>query len=352
MRKIIVVIAAVFSFQQAFANDSLRFYAPNHPYVRYTGRIDFTNPLLPRFWQPGVYFELSFKGTYCEVILNDEQLWGHFNNYIEVVIDKEPFREKTKGKTDTIRIENLTPGLHTILICKNTEANIGYLELAGIRCQELVELPPKAIRKIEFIGNSITCGTGSDLTQVPCGKGLWHDQHNAYSSYGAITARMLNAQHHLSAVSGIGLMRSCCNMDITMPQVFDKINMRNDSISWNFQDYQPDVVTVCLGQNDGVQDSAIFCQKYIAFIKQLRKYYPTPRIVLLGSAMADEQLLLFMIKTLNAVVTNLQHQGEYKISAWFFSRSYNRGCDFHPDIFEHSLMAKELSEYLKKIMHW
>jgi len=91
-----------------------------------------------------------------------------------------------------------------LVICKNTEANIGYLELAGIRCRQLVKPAPKPARKIEFIGNSITCGTGSDLSVIPCGKELWEDQHNAYLSYGPITARAVNAQYHLSAVSVSG----------------------------------------------------------------------------------------------------------------------------------------------------
>jgi hypothetical protein len=76
---------------------------------------------------------------------------------------------------------------------------------------------------------------GSDLSAVPCGKGVWQDQHNAYLSYGPVTARALSAQYHLSAVSGIGLMHSCCNMNIIMPQVYDKISMRNDTINWNFE---------------------------------------------------------------------------------------------------------------------
>ena len=69
-------------------------------------------------------------------------------------------------------------------------------------------LSPKPVRRMEFIGNSITCGTGSDQSVVPCDKGVWQDQHNAYLSYGPAVARSFNAQWQLSAVSGIGLMHS------------------------------------------------------------------------------------------------------------------------------------------------
>lgn len=335
------------------AQRNLNFYPADHSCIQYTGRIDFSNPKLPRFWQPGVFIKVQFTGSYCDVIVNDEVLWGKNQNYIEVVLDGHPIRVQTKGKRDTIAVgQKLSIGKHTLEIYKNTEANIGYLELVGFRCEALLEPTPKPVRKIECIGNSITCGTGSDLSAIPCGKGVWHDQHNAYMSYAAITARDLNAQFHLSAVSGIGLMRSCCNMDIIMPQVFDKVSMRDDTIAWDFNLYQPDVVTICLGQNDGVQDSAAFCNKYVSFLKTLRDHYPAANFILLSSPMADETLKVFMKKTLSAVALKMQHEGDTNVHTYFFARSYTSGCDYHPTVEEHKLIAAELTEAARKIMHW
>ena len=280
-------------------------------------------------------------------------LWGKNHNYLEVVVDGKAIRLQTKAKRDTIKVaENLSTGEHTLVICKNTEANIGYLELVGIRCRQLIKPLPKPVRKIEFIGNSITCGAGSDLSVIPCGKGVWQDQHNAYLSYGSITARTLNAQYHLSSVSGIGLMHSCCKMNIIMPPVFDKISMRNDTIVWNFNNYQPDVVTICLGQNDGIQDSAAFCNNYTAFIKQLRNYYPKATIICLTSPMADVSLATFMKKTLTAILNKMNRNGDKKVTSYFFSKQYHNGCDYHPDLEEHKLIADELMAFIKKEMKW
>ena len=228
-----ILAACFFQLPIQAQQKSLSFFAADHPYINYTGRIDFTDTKLPRFWQPGVYMSMTFIGADCDVIFNDEVLWGKNHNYLEVVVDGQAVRLQTKTKRDTITVaENLSAGEHTLIICKNTEANIGYLEFVGIRCQQLIQPVPKPTRKIEFIGNSITCGAGSDLSAIPCGKGVWQDQHNAYLSYGAVAARTLNAQYHLSSVSGVGLIHSCCNMNIIMPPVFDKISMRNDSITW------------------------------------------------------------------------------------------------------------------------
>ena len=332
--------------------EQLLFFAADHEAIQYTGRIDFSDKKAPRFWQPGISIRIKFQGNTCQVILRDEMLGDVVHNYIEVVVDEKATRLRLNQKIDTITVAtDLEPGVHTLSIVKNTEANIGYLEFVGIMAESLEMPEPKFNRKIEFIGNSITSGTGSDQSAVKCGQGRWEDQHNAYLSYGAITARTLNAQYHLSSVSGIGLMHSCCGHQIVMPQIFDKIHMNADEIPWDFSLYQPDVVTICLGQNDGLQDSTLFTNKYLEFLRQLRGYYPNAVFVCLSSPMADEQLNRVMRNYLTAIVERAK-KSDNKVYSYFFSKRYFHGCDTHPDLEEHQQIASELTTFLRKVMHW
>ena len=321
--------------------------------IQYTGRVDFSNPQKPRFWAPGVYLTTRFTGPSCEIVMNDEVLGGSNHNYLEINIDGKLTRLKLTGKENTVKVADNLPGkVHTLVVCKNTESNIGYLEFVGVRCAKLLPPAARPTRRIEFIGNSITCGTGSDQSVVPCGKGQWHDQHNAYQAYGPTTARALGAEWQLTAVSGIGLMHSCCNMTLVMPQVFDKINLRENAIAWDFRRYRPDVVTVCLGQNDGIQDSTAFCGNYLTFLKTLRQHYPKAQLVCLTSPMADAKLTAVQQRYLTGIVARANSTGDAAVRKFFFSRSYRSGCDSHPSLAEHQLIAQELTAYLKTALGW
>lgn len=351
--KLLLFLVTVIISSCTFLGGSIQLFEADNPLFQYTGRIDFSNKKMPRFWSPGVYITAKFTGSECELLVNDQELRGKNHNYLEIKIDdQQPFKIQTTQKQNVIKIASgLSEGEHTMVICKNTESNIGYLEFVGLRCKGLLPLPAKPVRKMEFIGNSITCGTGSDQSDIPCGGGVWQDQHNAYLSYGPAIARQLNAQWSLSAVSGIGLIHSCCGLAITMPQVFDKIDLRGDSLQWNFADYQPDVVTICLGQNDGIQDSVVFCNAYVKYIQALRRYYPAAQFILLTSPMADEALTA-VLKSYLTGIKNIINTKDKKVATYFYSKRYHNGCDGHPDLAEHQQIAKELGTFIKTIMKW
>ncbi len=320
--------------------------------VQYMGRVDLRNTSRPRIWAPGACITIRFEGKEAGCILYDQELWGKNHNYLEIVVDGEARRIQTKYKKNGVRVSGLKNGTHILTICKNTEANIGYIEPEAFTCAKLLAPPARPLRKIECIGNSITCGTGSDQSVIPCGKGVWHDQHNAYMAYGPLMARAMKAEWQLSSVSGIGLVHSCCNMDIVMPPVFDKTDMRGDSVLWDFGRYQPDVVTVCLGQNDGIQDSAYFCGAYVRFLQQVRNAYPRASIVLISSPMADAALRNTMRKQLPAVVKARQQSGDRNVYVYLFERSYTAGCDYHPSLEEHNEIARLLTAFIRKLKHW
>jgi len=357
MRRLFFLVLMLLACLNAIGSSKpadLKLFKADDPHIQYYGRIDNSNPVTPRIWAPGAYIIAKFKGPKCQVLINDEA-GGANHNYLEIVIDgKNPYRVELTAKENTLDVpDDLSDSEHMLLICKDTESNIGYIDFIGIRCEKLLSLPAKPKRKIEYFGDSITSGTGMDLSVIPCGKGQWYDQHNAYMSYGALTSRNLGAQWHLTALAGVGLVHSCCNMNVVMPQIYDKVFLRNDTILWNFDKYTPDVVTICLGQNDGPkQDSALFCSTYVNLVKAIRKHYSKADIICLTSPMGDKTLTSVLQKYLTAITASLNAAGDQRVYKYFFSKQYHNGCGGHPDLDEHKLIAGELTAYIKQLKGW
>lgn len=358
MKKLLFFLLLSLLHQALFASPlKSTFFPANHPAIQYIGRVDFSNPIKPRFWASGAYLIFRFNGTSCILEINDEVIYGMVHNYLEIQLDNQPaFRLQLKEKMNKIDLgAYLTRGgAHTVLICKNTEAENGYLEMLGVQCEKLLPPPALPVRKMEFIGDSITCGFGADESLMKCSdkNAQWYDQHSAYLAYGPTTARSLNAQYHLSSVSGIGLVHSCCDKKMVMPQVYDKVSMAKNEIPWDFSRYQPDVVTVCLGQNDGIQDSTLFCTAYVNFALRLRGYYPKARLIFLSSPMADKTLKAALMKYITAVQAELLKRGERNTGAYFFTKRSVSGCSSHPSQAEQKEIAAELTAYLKKTLKW
>lgn len=326
---------------------------PTHPYIQYMGRVDFTDSLAPRLYASGTVIKTRFSGTHCQILINDQHRYNSYNNYLEIIVDGEAQRIKTTDKKNTIDfVKNLSDGEHTLMIVKDTEADIGYIELIGFRCDELLMPEPLPDRKIEFIGNSITCGYGNDDSALSCDNGEWYDQHNAYKAYGPIVADKLNAQWMLSSVSGIGMIHSCCDKTFEMPDVYETVNLSVSGKAWDFSNYKADLVTVCLGQNDGIQDSAKFVSAYIGFLNTVRGYYPNAKIICLSSPMADNNLLNAQKSYLSGVVNYFNNQDDNDVYKLIVTNNLTSGCDYHPDMEEHQITANELEVFIKQIMNW
>ncbi len=101
--------------------------------------------------------------------------------------------------------------------------------------------------KLEFIGDSITCGDAISLTAE--GKQI----EDGYRTYAAQTARKLNADYNVMSISGNGVICSVLGSPLLdLPdQYLYTDNLSNGNEKWDFSKYQSDYVIVNLGTNDG-----------------------------------------------------------------------------------------------------
>lgn len=338
--------------QQKSSTTKAKLLPVNDSKIQYTGRIDKSDSKVYKFSAPGAYIKAQFVGTSCEFDMAAE---GN-KNYIEIVIDNQAKRILVESERKTYTVaKGLKNGVHTVLICKDTESGMGALLFYGFRCKQLVKLKLPT-RKIECYGNSITCGakmlTGEMCELLPTN---WNAPNKAYSSYGAVTARALNAQYHLTSVSGIGLVHSCCNMTNTMPTTYDRLFLEKpDSKKWDFSTYIPDVVTICLGQNDGAEivTSEKFQNDYVEFVKNLHSKYPSAHFFLLTSPMADSTLFEAMKQSITNVINQLNTQNITKVYKVEMPQNLTHGCESHPNEQEHVIIANVLTQAIKEKLNW
>lgn len=323
----------------------------DHAAISFHGRFDFSNKQAPKVWAPGAYVQFAFSGTDCSIAVIDEMKYGNHHNYIHVVVDGKAKRIKLTGKYNRIIIaSNLSDTVHQVTICKDTESAIGFIQFHEISCEKILPIASKKQAIIEFIGDSITCGNGSDLSMSSCSTASWYDQHNAYDAFGPTVARMLGVDYLLSAVSGIGLTRSCCGTTYTLPEVYQAIDFSPMGEKWNDATQQPQVICITLGQNDGLQLEEVFIQSYRRFITRLKSANPKVKIVCCSSPMADEKLSQFHAEVLPKIVSYFTKKNDSSVTYFIYDGHFRGGCDAHPTVEEHKQIARQLAGFLEQLL--
>ncbi|MEZ4766461.1 MAG: GDSL-type esterase/lipase family protein [Calditrichia bacterium] len=124
----------------------------------------------------------------------------------------------------------------------------GYFEGIRLNAGGLLLSPPLLRRKIEFIGDSITCGFGNEAASETS---FLLQQRMATGQFAAQsrpeTGRGISRSF---AFPGRGVHR---NYDGSrtglLPELFEQIYPQSPK-KWNFSQWQPDVAVINLGTND------------------------------------------------------------------------------------------------------
>lgn len=310
-----------------------------------------------------VHFGFSFEGEDCRIFASLPGKNDH--NYLQYELDGQyQKRIRITGSTnEPIVLKATGGGRHTVWIYKATEAHTGPIYIQKITGTNLSPIKKPDAPLIEFIGNSITCGAAADASEVPCGTGVYHDQHNAYYAYGPRVARAIGANYILSSVSGIGIYRNWNSDGPAMPEVYESADFQlNNTYRWDFTSYTPQVVSIALGTNDfskgdGIKkrlpfDSAAFVSNYIAFVQQVKLKYPNTLVALLSSPMIQGTARLTLQNCLTAVKENVDalYPQSKPVSLYFFNSMDTHGCTWHPSVEDHAVLAKELEPFFRKLL--
>ncbi len=303
--KIFALALLVAGAQQVDAANMQRIKASD-PNVQIMGRVDSANPDNVLFSYPGVSINARFEGTSIKAVLNEYGSGSNTTtNYFNVIVDGGEPTVLKLSMSDTLYTlaEGLADGEHTVTLFKRTESNVGKVGFKAFLIDEgksLLVPEPLPEKKMLFIGNSITCGYGNEVsTTDPDSFHFTSENENNYKAWGAITARNSNAQYHCVAFSGRGLFQNNNGLKTGVaPEFFNRIFPDEASSTWDHSKYVPDVVVINLGTNDFYAETSnsakyyvnedAFVGAYVNFMKDIKSQYPQSSIICaVGVMMSD-----------------------------------------------------------------
>jgi lysophospholipase L1-like esterase len=359
----------------------LQSISPAHPLIRYVGRVDFSKPEAPCFSFPGVSIRLRFNGTRLQVLLDDNALHqaADTTNYFNVIVDGgEPVRLKTVPEQKVyVLAENLNAGPHEVELFKLSESshgdhlNVGKVTIRGFRLDRDATLLPPSERKLkmEFIGDSITCGYGNELSVAnPMNHHFTTRNSNAYMAWGAIAARQLDAEYVAVAYSGRGVVRNYGGFQSpVIPEIYlSTLPDDPDAVTWDTSAYTPDIVVINLGTNDfsegvppGDAVDALerqYADGYARFLERLLSYYGNAQFILaVGPMLSDSfppgvNAATRVKRVLHQLVDARKEKGNTNVHVLALSPQQPPfGEDFHPTVATHQKMATELVAFIRSL---
>ncbi len=323
------------------------------------------------------FIEFEFTGTKAEAELVSDMMPSEeiFRAYMAVFIDgsTEPSKKiKLDEKSAVYTLyESDAPRTVKIRLMKISEAAFAKAGVAKITIDGELLPPPKAEfkRRIEFVGDSITCGYGID--GVFERDAFSTETENPLKAYAYKIAVKCRAEYQYISWSRIGVYSSWAEDTAEKPNdgwLIKDIYPYTDSglentlgkeghenhTKWDFSKYVPQVIVLFEGTNDhsftkGINERCLaFAESYSAMIDMIRTNNPGAYILCTYGIMDDP-----LKDIMTGVVGAKRAQGDDRISFLPLQKQdeANDGVavDWHPSAASHEKMSEILSAEINRI---
>lgn len=353
-------------------SEAIQVFPATDPYVKIIGRTHYYNEVL---WLAlsGGGVEFVFYGKKAEITVKGDKIAtspanqariGIYVNGKRVIDDQlnQPLKTYTVFESDTD--EKVT-----VRFIKLSEAAMSTVGIVNITVDATKGIKPTPVNahKIEFIGDSITCGYGVDdeNEQNPFSTST----EDVTKAYAYKAAQELQADYSMVSYSGYGIISGYTENDQKLtthlvPDYYDKVGksegefdntLQPQAVSWDFNRFVPDLIVINLGTNDDSYTKeegdrqAEYARQYVEFLKMIRRHNAhAPLLCTLG--IMGDRLYPFVEQ---AVSNYIQETGDSNIASMRFDvqlESDGYAADWHPSKVTHGKAAKQLVAQIKELM--
>ena len=354
--------------------ESAQVFKATDSYVKIIGRTHYYKDAL---WLAlsGSGVEFSFYGKKAEItVVGDNMALVHANqarigifvNGKRVIDDQvsQPLQTYTVVESDTE--ENFT-----VRIVKLSEAAMSTFGIRGITVDAIkgIKPTPENVHKIEFIGDSITCGYGVDDENELHPFSI--DTEDVTKAYAYLAAQELKADYSMVSYSGYGIITGYTEDDQKLtthliPDYYEKVGKSEGSfdgrldpqaVKWDFNRFVPDLIVINLGTNDDsytkddANKQAEYAEQYVEFLKMVRRNNAHASILCTLGIMGD-RLYPFVEQAVSnyTLETGDTHIASMRFDCQLEADGY--AADFHPSKITHHKAAEKLVGQIKELMRW
>lgn len=332
------------------------------------GRFDRTESGFPMDW-PGSYAKILARGGRLDVEI--ETVYGERRDYLSFEVDglvAQTFSPIEGKHWYTVFLGMDANKTHEVRIIKETMAfpDKCAVKLTRLRTDGALFPVEAGKRRIELIGDSITCGEGC---RGPEAFDEWLPMmFGAGSAFPRMTADMLGAEYNCVSISGWGVLNGWDNNPFNrIPAIYDKLCAQKSEKDYDF-DFDPGTVVIALGTNDNNaltqppytdpvtgktnkftdsrEDLNRLTDAAAAFLKHLHEKNPRAKLVWV-SFYTRGVIHDALEKAVNQVASE-GIDGVFTVPADLNNLPRGgMGSRYHPGPVTHRLIAKQLAKVLK-----
>ena len=357
--------------------ESLKYYPADDSHVKYVGRTLFQDKIL---WLAlsGSGIEFDFQGSHLELLLKgDDNAVSNFAPLqdkvrIGVIIDGIRVVDDmlTAAEKQYTLIDSDTTHTYHVQVIKLSESPMSIVGIKQLTADENAVLTPtkKQQRRLEFIGDSITCGYGVDDSNME--HTFSTATEDVTKAYAYLTAQALHADYSMVSYSGYGIISGFTQtderlVDQLVPPHYPIIGFSRGTINheaimgkaWDFTNFRPDLIVLNLGTNDDsfCQDKEErqeeFAASYQKFLHDIRRLNPDA-VILCTYGIMNQRLFPYIEKAIAAYKKDTNDENIHSMKFNLHKESDGYVVDFHPSSRTHNKSAWMLVQKIREIMNW